>query len=53
MTFQPHLEAVERKASAPLGSLMIVGKTEKISPVNMIKLRVTGCRVVQFADSYT
>ena len=38
MTFQSHLEAVERKASTALGSLMVVGKTEKISSVNMIKL---------------
>ena len=38
MNFQSHLEYVERKASTALGSLMIVGKTEKISPVNMIKL---------------
>ena len=29
MTFQSHLEAVERKAYTALGSLMIVGKTEK------------------------
>ena len=38
MTFQSHLEAVERKVSTAPGSLMIVGKTEKISSVNMIKL---------------
>ena len=30
MTFQSHLKAVERKAPIALGSLMIVGKTEKI-----------------------
>ena len=29
MTFQSHLEAVERKASTALRSLMIAGKTEK------------------------
>ena len=37
MTFQSHLKAVERKASIALGSLMIVGKTEKNSPVKSIQ----------------
>ena len=38
LTFQSHIEAGERKASKALGALMVVGKTEKITPANMINL---------------
>ena len=38
LTFQSHIEAVEKRASKALGALMMVGKTEKINPANMIKL---------------
>ena len=38
LTFQSHIEAVEKKALKALGALMMVGKTEKINPANMIKL---------------
>ena len=38
LTFQSHIETVERNASKALGALMVVGKTEKITPANMIKL---------------
>ena len=38
LTFQSHIETVERKASKALGALMVVGKTEKITTANMINL---------------
>ena len=38
MTFQSHIETVERKASKSIGVLMVSGKTEKITPANMMKL---------------
>ncbi|MEW8548699.1 MAG: reverse transcriptase family protein, partial [Candidatus Thiodiazotropha sp.] len=38
LTFQEHVKTVEMKAQKVLSALRVLGKTEKIDPVNMVRL---------------